>query len=219
MRENYKHELDALHKHLTKIAKAVKTSVKKSVKAYAENDEELAHELFSDDLRINAETADIEKRIYKIVALQQPVANDLRMIFAVLHISRDLERMGDHAVTIARATVRQQKNDTKEIEEINQLLNKMGKAVQDMIKGAIESFMNRDANQARDVAKQDENVDELFKQVFKLVANQMRLNHDVVPVGLNTISVISSLERIGDYVTNICESVVFLNTGDIVELN
>ena len=218
MRDNYVQELTKLHNHLTELGKAAETSVNKAIRAYVEGDTELAHEVFSDDLRINASTAEIEKETHKIIALQQPVAQDLRMLFAVLHVSLDLERIADHAVSIGKVALHSD-GVTEDSKTVTGYLAEMAEVAEKMIAGALESYIAKDAKKARKVAMMDERIDELLDDVYRDTAERMKRNTGLITRGIDYIDIANSLERIGDYVTNICERVVFLNTGEIVELN
>ena len=218
MRNNYVQELEALHNKLLGLGKAAETSVNKATQAYIESDTELAHEVFSDDLRINATTAEIEKDTHKIIALQQPVAQDLRMLFAVLHVSIDLERIADHAVSIGTIALRNQDHD-EESQTVKGYLARMAQVAEKMIADALDSYISRDAKKARKVALMDAELDELLEAVYRDTAERMERKRELIPAGIDYLGVAGSLERIGDYVTNICERVVFLNTGEIVELN
>lgn len=218
MRAHYNLLLDKLHAQLMGLGKASNQSVQKAVGAYTTSDTEMAHEVFSDDLRINALTADIEKEVHKIIALQQPVAQDLRLLFAVLHVSIDLERIADHAVSIAKITI-EQKEYAEDSKTVMAALAKMSSVAETMIEEALMAYMERDAKKAKKVALMDEEIDELLEEVYQLTVDRMQKKADLIPVGIHYINVANSLERIGDYVTNICERVVFLNTGQIVELN
>lgn len=217
-RKNYAQELEMLDTHLTQLGQAAKNSVQKAVTAYITRDRELAHELFSDDLRINASTAEIEKEAHRIVALQQPVASDLRMIFAVLHICLDLERIADHAVAIARAVLRRSP-DEEDVEFLTDYLKEMASIAEHMIDVALKAYIDKDADAARKIATEDEKLDILLKEVYKHGAKSMQNNPEIIMTGINYIGISNNIERIGDYVTNICERIVFLNTGEIVELN
>ncbi|MGX7349539.1 phosphate signaling complex protein PhoU [Dolosicoccus paucivorans] len=220
MRKTYVQELNQLHDNLILLTKKVNASILKSVDAFIKEDRELAHELFSDDLRINALAAEMEKDTYRIIALQQPVASDLRMIFTVIHASTDLERMGDHAVSIAKATLRRTE-DTSESKTVTKLLKDMADLVTQMSADVLKAYMAKDASMAKQIASRDEQVDALLKEVYREARIRMsqKTGEEVVEMGLGYIGVANNLERIGDYITNICERIVFLNTGEIVELN
>ncbi|MGO4938141.1 phosphate signaling complex protein PhoU [Fundicoccus sp. Sow4_H7] len=218
MRKQYMHELESLHTHLAELGNAANESVHKAIKAYTEFDKELAHELFSDDLRINAATVEIEREAYRLIVLQQPVAEDLRLIFAVIHASLDIERIADHAVIIARSIIRREKPGI-DVEELSNKIKRMGDIIQPMVTDTITAFANRDVEAAREIAERDELVDALLKDVFIESQHRMINNSEVVEQGISYINVAQSLERIGDYLTNICERIIYLDSGDIVELN
>lgn len=218
MRTTFINELNALHDQLTRLGVAANESVHKAMKAYNTNDKELAKELFSDDLRINALTVEIEKEAYRLIALQQPVAHDLRMIFTVLTASLNLERIADHAVSVARAVLRRSEQEIH-IESLDETVNLMADIVQQMVTESTDAFVNQDTEAARRIADRDEEVDACLKKVYHETAKRMEKNAEVITTGISYINVANSLERIGDYVTNICERIVYLNTGEIVELN
>lgn len=218
MRTVYEQELNNIFVELTSLGNAANESLHKAISAYRASDKELAHELFSDDLRINASTADIEKSAYRIIALQQPVAKDLRLLFTVLHSSLDIERIADHAVSVAKATLRLDESFVQ-APDVYEVILEMAKLAQEMLTASIQAFVEQDARAAKDIARRDEEIDALLKKVFDLVMLEMKENTDLVESGISYIGVARNLERIGDYVTNICERIVYLNTGEIVELN
>ncbi|MGO4929138.1 phosphate signaling complex protein PhoU [Fundicoccus sp. Sow4_D5] len=214
----FEEELKSLFVHLTKLGIAANESVHKAIKAHNTSDKELAKELFADDLRINALTVEIEKEAFRIIALQQPVASDLRLVFTVLTASLDIERIADHAVSIGRAVIRRQETE-QQVDQLNDVVNRMAETAQTMISDAMDAFVNRDAATARKVAMLDEVVDAGLKEIYNESARRMQKNTEMVPSGISYINIGNSLERIGDYVTNICERIVYLNTGEIIELN
>lgn len=218
MRKVFEEELKSLFVHLTKLGIAANESVHKAIKAHNTSDKELAKELFADDLRINALTVEIEKEAFRIIALQQPVASDLRLVFTVLTASLDIERIADHAVSIGRAVIRRQETE-QQVDQLNDVVNRMAETAQTMISDAMDAFVNRDAATARKVAMLDEVVDAGLKEIYNESARRMQKNTEMVPSGISYINIGNSLERIGDYVTNICERIVYLNTGEIIELN
>lgn len=218
MRQVYNQELQQLLESLTRLANAANESLHIAMKAYNDNDPNLAQNLFSKDLRINAATVDIELDAYRIVVLQQPVADDLRQVFTVLQASSDIERIADHAVTIGRNVIRRG-DDHVSLPEMDERINKMAEIVGQMLTDVTKAVVEHDADAAREIAARDNKVDELLKEIISETANRMQTNTENVPIGISAIQIASSLERIGDYVTNICERVVYLDSGSIVELN
>lgn len=217
MRTVFEQELQQLFIDLTRLGNSANESLHKSVKAFNTRDRELAHELFSDDLRINAATIDIEQKAYRVIALQQPVARDLRKVFTVLLASTDLERIADHAVSIARATI-ERDDSAASHEELDTIMNQMAEIVSSMIIDALEAVAKRDSQAARDVAARDSEVNILYRSAIRIASKLMEENTEIITPGIGYIQMASSLERMGDYTKNICERVVYLNTGTILEL-
>lgn len=218
MREAFQEELEKFLDKLIMLSNSANESLHKAMKAFGEDDKELAHEVVSDDLRINALSSEIERDAYRLIALQQPVAGDLRKIFTVLLANSDVERIADHATSIARTVIRRNPNEEK-IDKLDDIVNEMADITQLMITDVISALVSRDVEGAKAIAERDNEVDILQQQVYGVAAKHMESDTEVVVGGINYISVANGLERIGDYVTNICERIVYLNTGDIVELN
>lgn len=218
MREGFQEELDKFLDKLIMLSNLANESLHKSMKAFEDNDKELAHEIISDDLKLNAMSAEIEREAYRLIALQQPVAGDLRRIFTVLLTNSDVERLADHAVSIARAVIRRNPNEER-VERLDEIVLEMAGIAEAMISDAIKALVNRDVELAKEIALRDNQLDTLQSQAYGLAARHMESDQEIVIGGINYIGVVNNLERIGDYVTNICERIVYLNTGDIVELN
>jgi phosphate transport system protein len=149
--------------------------------------------------------------------LQQPVTGDLRMIVTVMKASSDLERMGDHAVSIAKSTIRVKGN--VRVPEIEQALAEMATKVKQMVEEILDAYVKADMKRAKAIALEDKNVDEYSNRIYKMCVSQMQENPDTIVGSMDYMLVGSYLERIGDYVTNICEWIVYLETGKLVELN
>lgn len=218
MREGFQEELDKFLDKLIMLSNLANESLHKSMKAFEDNDKELAHEIISDDLKLNAMSAEIEREAYRLIALQQPVAGDLRRIFTVLLTNSDVERLADHTVSIARAVIRRNPNEER-VERLDEIVLEMAGIAEAMISDAIKALVNRDVELAKEIALRDNQLDTLQTQAYGLAARHMESDQEIVIGGINYIGVVNNLERIGDYVTNICERIVYLNTGDIVELN
>lgn len=218
MREAFQEELSKFLDDLIMLSNLANEALHKAVKAFEEEDRELAHEVITNDLKINAMSAEIEREAYRLVALQQPVASDLRKIFTVLLTNSDVERLADHAVSIARTVIRRNP-DEEHIEKLDDIVREMATITQSMLSDAVKALVNGDVKAAKDISIRDNDVDNLQSQVYGVASRYMESHTDVVIGGINYIGVSNSLERVGDYVTNICERIVYLNTGDIVELN
>ncbi len=205
LRTQFEEELLNLHNQFYEMGMLVSSAIHKSVRAYVRHDKEIAQEVIENDLAINNMEVRLEKKSFEMIALQQPVTTDLRMIITVMKASSDLERMGDHAVSIAKSTIRV-KGETR-IAEIEKDISDMSDYVKKMV------------DNARMIAQMDDRVNEYYKDIYYKTIESMKENPETVVSGTDYLSVAQYLERIGDYVTNICEWIVYLATGKISELN
>ena len=156
------------------------------------------------------------EQVPEIIALQQPVSQDLRTVITVLKASSDLERMGDHAVSIAKATVRM-KGEVR-IESVEDAISKMGRDVKNFVEETLNVYLNGNVDQAYAVAAMDEKINQYFDDIRDLATEEIKQNPELIVTGRDYFQVISYLERIGDYAKNICEWVVYFETGKIIEL-
>ena len=173
--------------------------------------------LQGDLIEINDMEVKLEKKSFEMIALQQPVTTDLRMIITVMKASSDLERMADHAVSIAKSTIRL-KGETR-IPEIEKEISDMSDYVKKMVDNVLIAYVKTDQKDARMIAQMDDRTNEYFDSIYKHAVEAMKANPETVISGTDYLHVAQYLERIGDYVTNICEWIVYLATGKITELN
>lgn len=217
MRRVFEEELSDLHIHFFRMGEAVNEAISKSVSAFVRHDKELAHQVIEGDVEINKMEINLEKKCFEMIALQQPVTTDLRRIVTIMKASSDLERMGDHAVSIAKSTIRVKGN--KRIYEIEEAIAEMSEKVKVMVDKVLDAYMSTDAEKAKDIALKDKKVDKDFKSIYNSTINEMKADPELVLGGSDYLLVSGYLERIGDYVTNICEWIVYLNSGKVIELN
>lgn len=219
MRKTFDEDLNTMHGQFTKMGLMVNENILRSVKSFINHDIELASETKRKDKEINKLETDIENFCFRLIALQQPVTSDLRSIVTVMKASSDLERMGDHAVSIARAVIRVKERHNKRIPEVEAMIGEMAEEVKHMVEEVIDAYVRVDTDEANRIAELDGKVDDYFVKINHFCLKKMAADPEVVPGGADYISVAGYLERIGDYVTNICERIVYLKTGEIVELN
>lgn len=217
MRSTFEEQLNDLHLRFSEMGMMASEAIMKSVKAYINHDKALAKEVIEKDVYINRREMDLEKDSFEMIALQQPVTSDLRMIVTVLKASSDLERMGDHAVSIAQETIRV-KGKTR-IPEIEKLISEMGDMSTSIVEDSLEAYLKKDGEMAEEVAKRDIDIDGKSKMINELCIKDKQKTADNVLSGSSYMLVASYLERVGDYATNICEWVVYLNSGHVIELN
>ncbi|REJ13985.1 MAG: phosphate transport system regulatory protein PhoU [Caldibacillus debilis] len=212
----FEERLEDLNKTLLNMGFLVQEAIYKAVKSLTDKNTRLAQEVLQDDEKINALEVEIEKKCFELIALQQPVGKDLRRIATMLKVSTDLERMGDHAVSISKTTIRLEKEPyAKPLIDIP----KMADIVKEMVQEVLEAFVNQDQEKAVQVSKKDDQIDELFGNIFMEVSELMQKNPEMIRQGPYFLLVAQNLERIGDYVTNMCEWIVYLQTAKLVDLN
>ncbi|MGF0111517.1 phosphate signaling complex protein PhoU [Streptococcus sp. SGI.013] len=216
LRTQLEEELDKLHNQFYVMGTEVLSQFKKSLRSFVTHDRDLANEVIANDEKINEYEVKLEKKSLEIIALQQPVSHDLRTVITVLKASSDIERMGDHAVSMAHATI--STKGEERLPEVEKEIAKMGAAVKVMIEEALNAYIHADETKAREIAASDDNIDVYFREIQSLTVEEIKKNPDAIVTGKDYFQVIMYLERIGDYARNICEWVVYLKTGKIIEL-
>lgn len=216
LRVQFEEDLEKLHNQFYAMGNEVLSQINRTVRAFVTHDRELARQVIEDDAEVNEYEVKLEKKSLEIIALQQPVSQDLRTVITVLKASSDLERMGDHAVSIAKATVRM-KGEVR-IESVEDAISKMGRDVKNFVEETLNVYLNGNVDQAYAVAALDEKINEYFDDIRDLATEEIKQNPELIVTGRDYFQVISYLERIGDYAKNICEWVVYFETGKIVEL-
>ena len=216
LRVQFEEDLEKLHNQFYAMGNEVLSQINRTVRAFVTHDREMAKEVIEEDSEVNEYEVKLEKKSLEIIALQQPVSQDLRTVITVLKASSDLERMGDHAVSIAKATIRM-KGEIR-IQSVEEEIKKMGRDVKNFVEAALDLYLNGSVDQAYEVAAQDEKINHYFDSIRELATEEIKKNPEAIVTGRDYFQVISFLERIGDYAKNICEWVVYFETGKIVEL-
>ena len=206
-------ETEKLKRRLLTLSADVEEIYLLAVRSLEEMDEALAKKVVASDDRIDRQEVDLEEECLKILALHQPVANDLRFIVSVLKINNDLERIADLAVNIAERALDLMK--CKRI-EIPFEFASMSQKVYSMVKKSLDSLVNLDLHQAHEVIALDDEVDALHHKSYAMVIEQIRQQPDCIEALLSYLVVSRYLERIADQATNIAEDVHYLIEGDIV---
>lgn len=215
-RNYFDKELHELHLLMLKMCTEVEEALVNTVYALKNQDINMAQAVIDGDDVIDDMEYIIEERCLKLIALQAPMAKDLRFIATAMKIITDLERIADHAVDIAKITIRLA--DEKYIKELIDI-PRMGEITTKMIKESIDAYVNQDAEKAREVAKIDDEVDALHKQIFRELLLIMMEDPKKISQATSFLFISKSLERIGDYVTNICEKIIYAVTGENENLN
>ncbi|MGM0495722.1 MAG: phosphate signaling complex protein PhoU, partial [Bacillota bacterium] len=205
-RTNFDKELEELKLSLIQMGDLVIKNIHSALQAFLDMNTDLAKQLIKKDKEVNEWEYTIEKECMRIILREQPVAKDLRLITSILKMITDLERIGDHAADISKLTVFMEK--TNEPFFVNQA-NKMVDVSEDMIKQALESFVNHDQKIAREVIEKDDIVDNYFLEIKKQVANALREGTVDADYAIYLMMVAKYLERIGDHAVNLAEWVIF----------
>ena len=215
-RNSFDLKLQQLHEDLMTMGDTVAKQIDDSINALKEQDKLLAEEVIEKDDIIDNFEQEIEDKCIKLMATEQPLASDLRRIFIVTKIITDLERMGDHAVDIAKIAKKLiGESYIKELIDIP----KMAKIVKIMIKDSLDVYITRDVSRAHEVSKMDDEVDKLFKSIFAELLVIMRNDPTTINQASQFLFVCKFLERMADHTTNICEWTVYLESGEKLKLN
>ena len=206
-RHHFEAELQALRNQLLTMGGLVEERVHRAVHALIHRREEEAHRIIATDKEINDLQIDIDNRCLKLLATQTPLAVDLRLITSAMKINADLERVGDQAVNIAESVlVLIPQPPLKPLIDIP----RMATIAEKMIRDALDAFVKKDAEAARDVLRRDDEVDELKDQVFRELLTYMMADPGTIQRALSLILISRNLERIADHATNIAEDVIFI---------
>jgi phosphate transport system protein len=206
-------ELDGLKRRLLLLCAKVEKDVSLAVRAVEERDADLADDVIADDMRIDMTEVDIEEECLKILALHQPVANDLRVIIGILKINSDLERIGDLSVNIAEEArfIAAHGLPPRQFD-----FAVMADEVKAMLRGSVDALVELNVEKAQWVRMADDRVDEMNSRTYDTVVELARAGkHDPVLL-LAILSVSRQLERIADHATNIAEDTVYMISGSIV---
>ncbi|HEX4166001.1 MAG TPA: phosphate signaling complex protein PhoU [Bryobacteraceae bacterium] len=207
---HFEQELEKLKSKLLEMSALVESAVYRSVQGVVEKNEDLAQQVLRNEARINQLEIEIDDMAISLLALQAPLAADLRLITAAIKINNDLERMGDLSVSIAQSALALIREPL--IRPLIDIPHIAGLA-QGMVRKALDAFVNRDAELARSVLASDDAVDNMRTASYHELMSFMEKNPSQIPQSLYLLSVIRNLERIADHATNVAEDVLFLVKG------
>jgi phosphate transport system protein len=206
--------LNSLDEKLLKMSSMVDSMLERAMAALYTRDVAMATEVDAEDLIINDIRYAVEDEALQILATQQPMASDLRRVIAAIHIAVELERIGDHASSIARLVKRL--GDEEEIESLHKL-PKMAKRARSMVQTGVEAYIACDPELAMAMIGKDDKIDRQYRRLFTETLNEMR-DDNYIRRATFLLWVGHDLERIGDRATNIAERVIFMATGQHIEV-
>lgn len=216
VRQAFEEQIRELMEDLLAMGQMVADSIDRSIQALAQQDVELARQIIDFDDEINAAQHDIEEKCLVLIATQQPMAGDLRTILAVSNIALELERMGDYSEGIAKLAIKLAGEPfIKPLIDIPRMAHEGRR----MLLTALEAFAREDVQAAQQVGQADDLVDALYDQVYRELLVYMMQDPRTITQATYLLWVAHNLERIADRTTNIAERVVFVASGQIVELN
>jgi len=213
-REHFQNLLRGLEQELVGMGEMVIAAINRSVNALKNLDKIEAEKIIADDALINRRRWDIENQCIRLFATQQPVAGDLREIVSFMDLITNLERMADHAKGIATIVVRH--DQTPLLKPLIDIPRMAAKACE-MIQKSLTAFITQDVAAARAIIEMDNEVDALYDQIFRELLTYMMEDPKTITRAVYLIWVSHNLERIADRVTNICERIIFMVTGEILD--
>lgn len=207
-------ELDMLRDRLLLLGGETEAAVQRAMDALIRRDTELARKVLEDDDAIDRLEVEIDRLCVDTIVLRQPAARDLRVVIAIAKITPILERVADHACNIARAAI--DLNDEPQLKPYVDL-PQMAEIASAMLRSALDAFTSGDAESARNLIKRDDEIDELYNRVFRDLIASMITNPSSAPRAARLLLVAKHLERIGDYVTDVCEQTVYMTEAAIIK--
>src|SRR6266852_9268832 len=215
-RSGFHRELERLQDEVLVLGSMVEKAITRSVEALKSRNTNAARALEAEDVLINRKRFEIEDAALLQIATQQPMASDLRRLAAILQIVTDLERMGDYASGIARICI-----DIGDQPHIKPLIDipRMAEKSVSMLRRSLDAFIERDVAAAESIAREDDEVDDLYRQVYRELLTIMLANPRTIDQATRLLWAAHNLERVADRVQNICERVVFVVTGRMQELS
>ena len=216
MRKTFEMEIQQLKDELLLMGSMVEQQVLESVEALKKRDIEASRRIYAGDSKINAKRFGIEEQVMVLIATQQPMAHDLRLLASILEVSAELERMGDYAKGIATINMR-----IGEEALLKPLIDipRMAQKASDMLHRALTAFINEDVETARAIPAEDDEVDGLYTQVYRELMTFVMSDPRNIDRANFLLWTAHNLERFADRVTNICERVVYMVTGRMEEVN
>ena len=214
MRKTFEIEIQQLLDEVLLLGSMVESAILNSVDALKKRDLDASHQLYAMDQQVNAHRYEIEEKVMITIATQQPAARDLRLLASILEVAGELERMGDYAKGIAKVSILL--GDQPLLKPLVDI-PLMAKKCADMLHRSLVAFINEDAEAARLIPPEDDEVDELYNQVYRDLMTYVMADAKSIEPANRLLWVAHNLERVSDRVTNICERTIFICTGQMHE--
>ncbi|MCB2214220.1 phosphate signaling complex protein PhoU [bacterium] len=215
-RQTLDREIHHLQDEVLLLGSMVEQSMLNAIDALKRRDLEASRRVYRDDDLVNEKRYAIENRVLILFATQQPIAHDLRLLAAILEVITELERMGDYAKGIAKINLLIGQDDTP---VPGREISRMGDLAVGMLHRALSAFISEDVAMAYRIPKEDDQVDELYNQIYRKIVAAMIANPDIIDHSSYMMWVVHNIERMADRVTNICERTIFIATGELLEID
>src|SRR3990170_1578430 len=215
LRKTFENEIQQVKDDVLVLGSMVEQAILGSVEALKKRDIKASEQIFEDDKEINKKRFDIENRLMVLIATQQPMAHDLRLLASSMEIISELERMGDYAKGIANINIRM--GDAPLLKPLIDVPRMANKGI-DMLHRALTAFINEDVETAKSIPVEDDEVDALYNQVYRELMTFVIADPKTIERANWLLWVAHNLERFADRVTNICERTIFIATGEMTEI-
>jgi phosphate transport system protein len=216
-RETFERQLQLILDQVLILGSMVEQAVLDALDALKRRDLVAAHRIYAADLQINEKRYSIESSVITLIATQQPMARDVRFLAAILEIITELERIGDYAKGICKITQLISEEEIEPVLIYN--LQQMANFGLDMLRRALDAFVEGDASTARQIPLEDEKVDALYNEIYHKLMEQMAADITTIDRANHVMWAAHNLERMSDRVTNICERIIYVATGEMRELD
>lgn len=216
MHEIFLDELKKLNTQFMELGVQVNDDIDEATRAFVAHDKQKAQSMMDEQAQIPQQSMEIQKKALKLMALQQPVATDFRVVISILKATTDLERIGENAISIALETVRVK--DNPRISEVEEIISRMTHNVRHMLIDILTAYVQDDEKMAKVVAEKDMEVDEDYVKARKLIVDGIKQDPSVAPASASYFAVTRLLERIGDHIVNLAMWVIYKTTGELEEL-
>ena len=209
--KSFDQEIAGLNSRISEMGNACQAQIEKAIQSLNTMDLELARRVIREDASLNRLCAGLEDAAVKLLARRQPMAVDLRYLLSALRVGAELERIGDYAASIAKRVLELNNNSQEEVVE---LISQIAQICRDMLRDAIESFVELDVKRGMDVWHRDNDVDRKFARMMTLLRKKMQEHTETIEDCTQLIFMGRCLERIGDHITNISEDIFYIETGE-----
>ena len=216
MHEIFLDELKKLNTQFMEMGVSVNDAIDHATRAFVDHDKKTSQKMVDNEERIPEESLDIQKKALKLMALQQPVATDFRVVISILKATTDLERIGENAMSIAWETIRVKGNPR--IPEVEEIISSMTHDVRHMLIQVLTAYVQDDEKMAKEVAAKDTKIDEAYVKARKLIVDGIENDPSKAVASSSYFVVTRLLERIGDHIVNLVMWVVYKTTGELNEL-